>query len=172
MPAGVPTSSPAISLWVHSNPANGNTQGTRRLRRRIATASQRYSRHFRGHPWDEKDLQRQKSVGLLLGIQERSVLFVPVINRGLTDCQCCSSIGLIGFRLFVLLKKRSGDFSSIVKRMRETRTPRRTVLSAFRRSALLPRRRKPRSNPLVVCLGFGFDRLSTLDMFTRFRSEP
>ena len=34
-----------------------------------------------GHPWDEKGLQRQKGVGLLVGIQERRALFVPVMNR-------------------------------------------------------------------------------------------
>ena len=34
-----------------------------------------------GHPWDEKGLRREKGVGLLVGIQERRALFIPVINR-------------------------------------------------------------------------------------------
>ena len=38
-------------------------------------------RYIPGHPWNEKGLQRQKGVDLLVGAQERRALFVPVINR-------------------------------------------------------------------------------------------
>ena len=34
-----------------------------------------------GHPWDEKGLQGQKGVGLLVGIQERRAFLVPLMNR-------------------------------------------------------------------------------------------
>ena len=34
-----------------------------------------------GYLWDEKGLQRQKGIGLIVGIQERRALLAPVINR-------------------------------------------------------------------------------------------
>ena len=35
-----------------------------------------------GHPWDVKGLQKQKGVGLLVGIQERRALMVSVMTCG------------------------------------------------------------------------------------------
>ena len=34
-----------------------------------------------GHAWDEKDLQKQSSVGLVVSIQEQIAAAVPLINR-------------------------------------------------------------------------------------------
>ena len=62
-----------------------------------------------GHAVHEKSLQRQKGVGLLLG---KKKLFFPVINRLETACQPVILFPhsvYIGFRLFVLLERHSGD---------------------------------------------------------------
>ena len=42
-----------------------------------------------GHSWDEESLQSQKGVVLLVGVQERRALFVPLVNGWF-----CSSAGL------------------------------------------------------------------------------
>ena len=55
----------------------------------------------------------------------------------------------IGFRLFVLLQRRSGDLSMSWGR---------TVLSASLPGSASPRHRAPRPDALVVCPVFGFDK--------------
>ena len=71
----------------------------------------------------EKGLQRQKGVGPLVGSQERRALLVPLINRLQSACQplvlFLHSV-YIGFCLFVLLEKRSGDASSMLWGVRGT----------------------------------------------------
>ena len=52
------------------------------LGKKTAFIFEKLSRLIPGRPWDEKGLQRQKGVGLLVGIQERRALLVPVTNRG------------------------------------------------------------------------------------------
>ena len=60
-----------------------------------------------GHALHEKSLQRQKSVGPLVGSQEQRALLLPVITRLQTACQPVilfpHSVH-IGFRLFVLME--------------------------------------------------------------------
>ena len=71
---------------------------------------------FPGHALHEKGLQRQKGFGPLVGSQEQRALLVPVINRGSTARQPLILFPhsvCIGFRLFVLLEKRSREVSSI-----------------------------------------------------------
>ena len=66
-------------------------------------------------------LQRQNGVGPLVSSKEQRALLVPVINRRLTAGQPLILFPhsvYIGFRLFVLLGKRSGDVSSIPWRVR------------------------------------------------------
>ena len=69
-----------------------------------------------GHALHEQGLQGQKGVGPLFGSQEERALIVLVINRLQTACQPLVLFSLsvyIGFRLFVLLGRRSGDVSSM-----------------------------------------------------------
>ena len=75
------------------------------------------SLYIPGHALHEKGLQRQEGAGPLVGSQERRAAVVPLINRG-------SNAGFVpppvymAFRLFVLLKKRSGQVCSMPWRVR------------------------------------------------------
>ena len=115
-----------------------------------------------GHALHEKGLQRQIGVGTLVSSQERRALLVPLINRGSTARFVPPSV-YIGFPLFVLPKRRSGQLSSIAWRARGT-----FVSWANRPVGVrlpvpaLPRRAPPRPDPPVVCPGFGFDRLGKI----------
>ena len=74
-----------------------------------------------GHALHEKSFQRQKGVGLLVGIYVRRALLVPRLNRVQTACQpviLFSHSVYIGFRLFVLQGSRSGDVSSMPWKLR------------------------------------------------------
>ena len=65
-----------------------------------------------GHALHEKGLQRQIGGGTLVSSHEQRALFVPRLNRGSTADFVPPSVS-IGFRLFVLLERRSSDVSSI-----------------------------------------------------------
>ena len=115
-----------------------------------------------GHALHEKGLQRQKGDGPLVSSQEQRALLVPLMNR-LSTADFVPLSVYIGFRLYVLLERRSGDLSSI------------DALGGAREACLLgeqfcwhpilpdptsPPRRAPRHDPPVVCPGFGFDKWS------------
>ena len=79
-----------------------------------------------GHALHEKGLQRQTGVGPLVSSQERRAAVVPLINRLSTAGKPPVNRGLvppplsIGFRLFVLLGRRSGHLFSMPWRVRRT----------------------------------------------------
>ena len=73
-----------------------------------------HARHVR-----EKGLQRQLCVGTLVSNQERRVGLVPRTNRWSTAVFVPPSV-YIGFRLFVLLKSRSGQVCSMLWKVRGT----------------------------------------------------
>ena len=117
-----------------------------------------------GHALHEKGLQRQKSADPLLSSQERRAAVVSRINRWSNAAFVPPSI-YIGFRLFVLLKSRSGQVSSISRRVRRTvvssgDSPGRTDPSASRPARPRPtsplRRAPPRPDPPVICPGLRF----------------
>ena len=122
---------------------------------------------FIGHILHEKGLQRQKrgrSTGRQPGTKSASRLGdVPVMNRDSTAIFVYLSV-YIGFRLFVLLGRRSGDVSSM-------------LLESARKDCFLgeqfcgqtvlpdsapPLRRAPRRDPPVVYSGCELDRLNTI----------
>ena len=72
-----------------------------------------------GHALHKKGLQRQKGVVPLVSSGEERALLVPLINRGSTGDFVPPSV-YIGFRLFVLLERRSSDVSSMPWRVRWT----------------------------------------------------
>ena len=86
-----------------------------------------------GHALHEKGLQRQKGVGPLVSSQEQRALLVPRLHRSSTG-RCVPPSVYIGFRLFVLLERRSVQQTCLrclggyVGRL----SPWRTVLSASR----------------------------------------
>ena len=107
----------------------------------------------------EKGLQRQIGVGPLVSSQERRAAVVPRINRSSTGYRVPPSV-YMGFRLFVLPKRRSGQLSSMPGGKRDgcllgEPTRRRPVLPG---PAPPPRRAPPRPDPPVVCPGFGLER--------------
>ena len=119
-----------------------------------------------GHALHEKGLQRQKGVGPLVSSQEQRALLVPLINRGNRSTAGQPRVLFphsvyIGFRLFVLLERRSSDVSSMPWRVRGTLV---LLGEQFCWHPVLPDpapppRRAPRPDPPVVCPGFGLDKL-------------
>ena len=81
---------------------------------------------FPGHALHEKGLQKQKGVGPLVSSQEQRALLVPRINRSSTAGQpriLFPHSVYIGFRLFVLLERRSGNMFSMLWRVRGRLVP-------------------------------------------------
>ena len=124
-------------------------------------------RFIRGHSLHETGLQRQIGVGTLFSIEERSALAVPLINRGST-AHCVPQMVYMGFRLFVLLGRRSGHFFfNALEGARDGCF----LGEPFRRRPILPspapppRRAPPRPDPPVVCSLFGFDKCVGLRFF-------
>ena len=67
----------------------------------------------------EKGLQKQKGDGPLVSSQGERALLVPLVSRGSTADFVPPSV-YIGFRLFVLLGRRSSDVSSMPRMVRWT----------------------------------------------------
>ena len=95
-----------------------------------------------GHALREKGLERQISVGSLFSSKEQRALLVPVINRSST-ARCVPPSVYIGFRLFVLLGRRSGDVSSMSRGVRGT------LVSWAHCSVGVPSRPAPPRRPAV-----------------------
>ena len=115
-----------------------------------------------GHALHEKGLQRQIGDGTLVSSQERRALAVPLINRGSTADFVPPSV-YIRFRVFVLPKRRPGQFLRLAGGQEGGLSPGRIDTTASRptqpRSPSPPRRAPPRPDRPVVCPGFGFDKL-------------
>ena len=117
-PSASPTASPAArnALGSLDSPVVSSNSKCHRLdglgAHRIVQDNCLRCRKIPGHPWDEKGLQRRKSDGLLVSIQERGALLVPLMNR-LSTADFVSRSVCIGFRLFVLLKSRSEQVCSM-----------------------------------------------------------
>ena len=84
----------------------------------ITAATDKYGRFFdiRGHALHENILQRQNRVGPLVSSKGKKAPLVPVINRRYTTRQpefLFPQSVYTGFRLFVLLERRSGDVSTV-----------------------------------------------------------
>ena len=65
-----------------------------------------------GHASHEQSLQGQRGFGPLVSSQDQRGLLVPLINRSSTG-RCVLPSVYIGFRLFVLLGRRSCDVSTM-----------------------------------------------------------
>ena len=72
-----------------------------------------------GHAFHGKGLRGQRSVGPLVSSLEQRALVVPLIDRSSTARYVPSSV-YIGFLLFVLLGRRSGDVSLMLWGVRGT----------------------------------------------------
>ena len=110
-----------------------------------------------------KVLQRQISVATLVNSQQRKALPVPVINRGSTGRLVPSTV-YMGFPLFVLAKRRSEQLFTLRWGARRAVGVQgdRNVGSLFCQASPRPAVRLApcRTEPPVVCPGFGLDRCS------------
>ena len=118
-------------------------------------------RQVPGHALHEKGLQRQIGVGTVVSSQERRALLVPRLNRWSTVCFVPPPV-YIGFPLFVLAKRRSEQLFTVPWRARGTVGFRadRNVGTLFCSASCRPavRRAACRTDPPLVCPGFGLDR--------------
>ena len=113
----------------------------------------------------EKGLQRQIGVGTLVNSQQRSALAVPVINRGSTGRFVPPSV-YIGFPLFVLAKRRPGQFLQCAGGSERLLASKATGMSAPCSAQRCPAppsalRRADPTRPLL-CPSIGLDRCSCL----------
>ena len=108
---------------------------------------------FPGHALYDKDLQRQISVGTLVSSQERRALAVQLMNRlsfaGQSLVNCGSAADFVplsvymGLRLFVLPKRRPGQYFRFAGGQEGGLSPCRIVPTAFRPSSIQPRPPSP-----------------------------
>ena len=105
---------------------------------------------FTGHALHENGLQRQKCVGPLVSSQEQRALLVPRLNRSSTAGQpriLFPHSVYIGFRLFVLLERRSCNICSMLWRVRGTLVSWATCSVGVPSGPARPRRPAVRSVP-------------------------
>ena len=112
-------------------------------------------------------------VGTLVSSQEERALLVPVINR-LSTGRCVPPSVYIGFRLFVLPKRRPGHCLRFAGGQEGGLSPGRIDPTASRPTqprTPSPPRRASRPDPPVVCPDFGFDKFKYELDFSCFRRD-